>query len=61
MPEYRAYIIGSDGETPVAERWASWSIEAIKQFLNEVEAELRKRPTPHVHRALRAPRPRLMH
>jgi hypothetical protein len=61
MPEYRAYIIGSDGETPVAERWVSWSIEAIKQFLNEVEAELRKRPTPHVHRALRAPRPRLMH
>jgi hypothetical protein len=46
---------------PVAEILASWSIEAIMQFLNQVEAELRKRPIPHVHRTLRAPRPRLMH
>jgi hypothetical protein len=32
------------GETVVAEVLASWSIEEIKQLLNEVEAELRKRP-----------------
>jgi hypothetical protein len=49
------------GETLVAEMLVSWSIEEIKQFLNEVEAELRKRPIPHAHRALRGPRPRLMH
>jgi hypothetical protein len=49
------------GETVVAEILASWSIKEIKQLLNEVETELRKRPIPHAHRALRAPRPRLMH
>jgi hypothetical protein len=49
------------GENAVGEILASWSIEAIKQFLNQVEAELRKRRIPHAHRALRQPCPRLMH
>jgi hypothetical protein len=48
-------------ESAVAEIYASWSIEEIKQFLKEVEAELRRRQIPHVHRALRSPCPRLMH
>lgn len=49
------------GETAVAEILASWSIEEIKQLLNEIEAELRKRPVPHAHRTRRAQFPRLMH
>jgi len=48
-------------EIAVAEILASWSIEEIKQLLCEIEAELRKRPIPHAHRTLRAPRQRLMH
>jgi len=48
-------------EIAVAEIYASWSIEEIKQLLNEIEAELRKRQIPHVHRSRRAPRPHLMH
>jgi hypothetical protein len=49
------------GETVVAEVLASWSIEEIKQLLNEVEAELRKRPIPHARLSRRARSPRLMH
>ena len=37
------------------------TIEEIKQFLKEVEAELRKRQIPHVHRARRARCPRIIH
>ena len=48
-------------EIAVTEIHASWSIEEIKQLLNEIEAELRKRQIPHVHRALRSSCPRLMH
>jgi hypothetical protein len=45
----------------IAEIYASWSIEEIKQLLNEIGAELRKRPIPHAYRSRRAPRPHLMH
>jgi hypothetical protein len=48
-------------EIAVTEIYASWSIEEIKQFLKEVEAELRNRQIPHVHRALRPPCPRVIH
>jgi hypothetical protein len=48
-------------EIAVTEIHASWSIEEIKQLLNEIEAELRKRPIPHAYRSRRAPRPHLMH
>jgi hypothetical protein len=48
-------------EIAVTEIYASWSIEEIKQFLNEIEAELRKRPIPNAYRSRRSRCQRLMH
>jgi hypothetical protein len=38
------------GERTVAGTLESWSIEEIRQLLGEIEAELRRRPIPHVER-----------
>jgi hypothetical protein len=54
-------IPNASDDKPAHEIYASWSIEEIKQFLKEVEAELRNRQIPHVHRALRPPCPRVIH
>jgi hypothetical protein len=48
-------------DKPADEIYASWSIEEIKQLLNEIEAELRKRPIAHAYRSRRLRWPRLMH